>query len=222
VVDPLVRVVRESADFRTRKFTALILHELGDRAVRQLKRELNESTVDEEYRRILGILDTFPEDFEEQLLAALCHSSSAIRAEAGKLLRRIQGDIHRILLDVLKTADGSAASEAILQLGRLKISEAVEPILQKIDGDEVSDPVLYEGCMALGRIGDPRCVSFLKRVLGEGRIRFLRRRHASKVRLAAAWALAQIASPEAIEALRKVRRDRDSDIRALAARTVKS
>jgi hypothetical protein len=222
VVDPLIRVVKESDDYRTRKFTSLILHELGDRAVRQLKRELNESTVDEEYRRILGILDTFPDDFGDQLLSALCHTNPSIRAEAARLLRKVRGDIHRILLDVLKSTDGPAAAEAMIQLGRIKSTEAVGPILDKLAGDRASDVQLYEGCMALGRIGDSRAVEFLRGILADARFPFLKKRRASKVRFAAAWALAQIASPEAIDALKRVRRDRDSDIRALATRTVKS
>jgi len=41
------------------------------------------------------------------------------------------------------------------------------------------------------------------------------------VRFAAAWSLSQIDDDGAREALRKVRRDKDTEIRALAARSVR-
>lgn len=222
VVEPLIRVIRETDNYRTRKFTSLILNELGDGAVDVLKVELESDMPDDEYRRLLGVLDSFPDDFADQLSTALCHASPGVRSEASKLLRRIRCDIHRILLDVLRSGkEGGVITEAILQLGRLKSREAVAPILDCIVGDDVSESVLYEGCIALGRIGDARAVDFLINVLNGARGLLRRKLHSSKVRFAAAWSLAQIGNEVAREALHKVRRDRDTEIRALVTRSLK-
>jgi len=222
VIERLLRVVKESEDIRTRKFTALLLSELGDRAVKRIKRELVQPLVEHEYKRLLGILDSFEGDFKDELLSAMCHEDASVRSEALKLLRRTCDDVHRLLLDVLGKAHGSAACEAVQQLGRLKAVEAVDTILGKVRGGGASDQLLYEGCIAFGRIGDARPVAFLKEVLGENRFPFLRTRHSSKVRFSAAWALAQIGTSEALEGLARCRRDRDSEVRALAVRATKS
>ena len=220
VVEPLIRVIKETDDYRTRKFTSLILHSIGSEAVSGVRSELTEDLPPDQYRRLLGVLDTFDEDFADQITAALCHDNSSIRAEAAKLLRKIRADIHNILLGVLRDGAGGVITEAILQLGRLKTVEAVPLILDKIAGEDVPDPVLYEGCLALGRIGDTRAIDALVKIFGGAKGLFRRRHHSSKVRFAAAWALAQFDHDGARDALRRARRDRDTEIRALVSRSL--
>jgi len=217
----LIQVIKETDEYRTRKFTALVLNEIGEDAVEDVRRELAADAPDDEYRRLLGILDTFPADFADQIVTALCHPNPVVRAEAAKLLKKIRGDIQRILLDALGSGEGSVITEAIVQLGRLRAKEAVQPILEKLGAADVPDPVVYEGCLALGRIGDARAVELLERVLTGARRLFRRRHHSARVRFAAAWALSQIDAPESREVLRKVVRDRDTEIRALASRTLR-
>jgi len=211
-VAPLLQVIRDRDDYRIRKYAAMILAEMGTAAVEAVKTKLSLGTPDAEFRRLIGILDALPGDFSQQLGEALKHPNKGVRSEAAAVINRIRGNIVDIFAQALDHEDPTVVAEAISQLGRLGRRDKLELIRAKMRHADHPE-LLHEACIALGRIGDPQVVPDLERVLNRARFLGMGRRYTEKVRYAAAWALGKIGTPEALEILRRAKRDRAAMVR---------
>lgn len=214
-VAPLLQVIREREDFRIRKYAALILAELGSSAVDAVKTKLSLGTPDAEFRRLVGIIDALPGDFTEELGEALKHPNKGVRTEAAAVVNRMRVNIDEIFSSALDHSDASVVAEAIAQLGKLGRRDSLEEIRVRMNASD-NPELLHEACIALGRIGDPRIVPDLERVLTRTKFLGFGKRYAEKVRYAAAWALGRINTPESIDVLEKMKKDRASMVRNFA------
>ncbi len=218
-VPALVRLVREREDLRLRQLAASLLRDLGDKAIAEIRRALTASTPEQELRRALGVVDLLGADFTPELRAALVQPSRSVRQEAAQVLARLPGDSTPIFLETLSHADRAIAVEALLHLGRVRRRETVDAVLKRMhDGPE--EDVLYEGCMTLGRIADPRAVAALAHYLNASRLLALGKRYPERVRYAAAWALSQFSTVEARQALKRAEGDRSALVRTFVTKAL--
>jgi HEAT repeat protein len=100
--------------------------------------------------------------------------------------------------------------EAAWILGEMKQEEATEPLIQMLNG---SDEGAWMAAIALGKIASEKSVPSLTRALENESI---------KIRRAAAWALCQTKSADAVKHLRTALKDEDEDVRYWAAEALKT
>jgi HEAT repeat protein len=123
-----------------------------------------------------------------ELRSALVQPSRVVRQEAAQVLARLPGDHVSLFLEPLAHPDKAIAVEALVHLGKLRRRETAEAVVQRMRSGR-EEEVLYEGCLTLGKIGDIRCVPELARYLTARKLALFGKRHAERIRYAAACAL---------------------------------
>ncbi|NOZ21320.1 MAG: diguanylate cyclase [Planctomycetes bacterium] len=213
-IPALVALIRDTDDFRTRKIAADILRESGAEAPRQLLAQLTPSSPAEHYVRILSVLDTVSGDVRTDVDAMLHHPDEQIRRGAVKVFARLpRQQARESLVELAYSDDPALVSSAISALGDMAWP-AVAAELAHLLPSLKSDVHQHECCVALGKTRNPEAVPILAKVLRSRG--FLGRFGGEKpeVRAAAAWALGQIGTEEAIRALQRSANDRDPTVRA--------
>jgi len=213
----LIGVVKGDADLRIRQLAASLLSEQGYEAAKALKREFMLESTAEERLQILDVIDSVTRDVKTELIHALDDDRPEVRAKGFKLAQRLNtDDVERVLLERAGSMKGEVAAEAIKCLGRIRPQAALEKIewLMKTAKDKDR---LVACCQALGQIGDPRGIDLLERVLTIHWILSRRKKNASPIRVAAVVALSFIHDLRAQEILERCTRDRDPQVRQMAA-----
>lgn len=139
----------------------------------------------------------------DAIISAYGNPDVRIKKEALKSLARIQSPRSKdFLLKAIEEEDPSLVAQAVISLGMLRDSSAVEPIgriaLKWEPFADNQDPK-KEAIKALGIIGDARAVPFLAKVLSKKA--WFGKRINEEVRLLAANALGMIQNPEADKTL---------------------
>ncbi len=109
------------------------------------------------------------------------------------------------LLGVLKEPDQSIVAHAIISLGILKDTAAIDPLAElavKREAFSEANDVSKEAVKALGVIGDPKAVPHLEKILT--RKVWFGKRSNEEIRSLAAYSLGMIATPEALKAVESV------------------
>jgi HEAT repeat protein len=213
----LIEVVKGDADLRIRQLAASLLSEQGYEAAKSLKRVFMLESTAEERLQILDVVDSVTRDLKAELVKALDDDNEQVRAKAFKLARRLNTDeVEKILLERADSMKGEVAADAIECLGSLRPQAALDKIgsLMKTAKDKER---LVACCQTLGQIGDPRGVDLLERVLSVQSFLSRRRKYLSPIRLAATVALSFIHDPRAAQVLEQCTRDRDPQVRQMAA-----
>lgn len=175
-----------------------------------------------EVEPILQALDRFDSDFmEENALNALEHMAPEEAFEAVHALAQRRNEqpvriLGRIgderacdtLVDFLGGGDTALEKTSLRALGAIGSEETTEAVAQRL---VASDPAVRSvAARSLGLIGDTRAIDPLATRLGED--------DAATVRASAAWALAQIGTAQALEALREYGDDDSPLVRVEAER----
>ncbi|MEW6357697.1 MAG: diguanylate cyclase [Planctomycetota bacterium] len=213
-VPALVMVIRDTDDFRTRKLAADILKESGGEASRQLLAQLTPSSPAEHYVRILSVLDTVSGDVRTDVDAMLRHPDEQVRRDAVKVFARLpRQQAREALVELAYSDDPALVSSAISALGDMAWP-AVAAELAHVFPSLRSDVHQHECCVALGKTQNPEAVPILAKVLRS--TGFLGRFGGKKpeVRAAAAWALGQIGTADAVRVLQRSADDRNPTVRA--------
>ncbi|MBI1854172.1 MAG: diguanylate cyclase [Planctomycetes bacterium] len=217
----LIRLIQSRDDLRVRQVAAEQIRELGVKAVAEVRRAVSPGTPEQDLRRLIGVLDILGADFTEELKLALVQPSRAVRLEAAQVLARLPIDQVAVFLEPLAHPERTIAVEALVQLGRIRRRETTDAIVRRMRNGGEED-VLYEGCLTLGKIGDPRVVPELARYLLSSKLVVLGPRYPERVRYAAAWALTQFGTAEAREALRRAENDRSPLVRPLVQKALET
>jgi diguanylate cyclase (GGDEF)-like protein len=213
----LIDVVKGDADLRIRQLAASLLSEQGYEAAKSLKRVFMLESTAEERLQILDIVDSVTRDLKAELVTALDDDDERVRVKAFKLARRLNTDeVEKILLERADSMKGEVAADAIKCLGSMRPEAALDKVgsLMKTARDKER---LVACCQTLGQIGDPRGVEFLERVLSVQTFLSRRKKYVSAIRVAAAVALSFIHDPRAGQILEHCTRDRDPQVRQMAA-----
>jgi hypothetical protein len=218
VASPLLtEVVKGESDLRIRQLAANLLSQQGYEAAKSLKRVFMLESTAEERRQILDVLDSVTRDLKAELVNALDDDNEQVRAKAFKLARRLNtDDVEKILLERTDSMKGEVAADAIKCLGSLRPQAALEKIGSLMKTAKDKDR-LVACCQTLGKIGDPRGIDPLERMLSAQSFLSRRNKYLSSVRVAAAVALSFIHDPRAAQILQQCTRDRDPQVRQTAA-----
>lgn len=216
----LIDIVKQEDELRVRKIAASLLEELGPKAAELLKRALVLEITAQERVRILEVIDTITRDLKNELAFVLSDEDPEVRKAAFGLAERINdGYVVELLLGCARNQDTDLAAAAIKSLGRLGIQSAVGELISLLNSTK-EEKLRIACCQALGQIGDPAGMEPLAKMLTPNRLLSLSKRRSTRVRAAAAFALANISHPKAAEVLGRFVQDRDPSIRQIAGTVV--
>jgi len=213
----LIEVVKGESDLRIRQLAASLLSQQGYEAAKSLKRVFMLESTAEERLQILDVIDCVTRDLKAELINALDDDNEQVRAKAFKLARRLNtDDMEKILLERADSMKGEVAADAIKCLGSLRPQAALEKIgsLMKTAKDRER---LVACCQTLAKIGDPRGIDPLERMLSARSFFSRRSKYLSPIRVAAVVALSFFHDPRAAQILEQCTRDRDPQVRQIAA-----
>jgi len=212
----LLNVVKREEDLRIRQLAASLLSEQGYEATKMIKREFVLQTSAEDRVRILEVIDGITRDLKTELLYALNDEHPAVRQEAFRLTERLNNDdVENILLELTESKRLDVAVAAIKQLAKLRPHATLEKVLFLVKTARERERIIA-CCQALGQIGEPVCIDPLANILLLRGFLSRKKRHDSRLRTAAALALAQINDPRSKDVLAKCTEDRDAQVRQIA------
>jgi len=219
-VPALIGAIKKSDDLRFRKIVSDVIKDAGPEATALLAKALEDAGTAETATRIVNALEETVggEKMREKLKNMLSHTDPQIRRFSLQVLQKTAGaDVSRALMDSARDPDPVVCRESIRLLGERKCGEAIELLIGLISqAAGESEEVQAEACIALGKIGDAEAVRPLtEAALQPGFLSFRKPRPAC-VRKAAVLALHCFRTETAASALKKLARDNDQEISALA------
>jgi HEAT repeat protein len=220
VIDPLVRVVKESDDIRSRRLAALALKNLGEKARQRFAEELNLGLTADEIKRMVETLGELGnDDMVQQLTGLIRYPDTTIKKDIMRFLSRLNtGQAKTLLIEQLRDQDTGVVSEAVRLLGEIKCSEEVNGLVKMLEDAGTPAGICEELCIALGNIGHPAAVPVLVARLKKKLFLFgARRTTTERIRVRAAWALRRFTGTPVEKALEKASTDTAASI-ALTAR----
>jgi len=218
----LIELLRTTDDYRIRYIGMNLLEKLGEEAVERLKRALALEITPQERVRILEVIDLLTMDITAELGRAIGDTNRDVRLAALRIAERLTDPgVPRILCHLAKDADLEIALDVFSCLGRMKIPEAVDELIDILTASK-EETRSAACCLALGNIASAECIEPLARILEKEGSILSRKRHTSEVRVAAAAALARIELPEARKALKSNTTHPDPRVRQIVADALKS
>jgi diguanylate cyclase (GGDEF)-like protein len=208
----LIDIIKQDNELRVRQHAASILVQLGPTATKILKREMVLEIPPEECVRIIEVIDTVTRNLKTELACILTEKDPRVRQAAFRLADRLNNkETVDVLLSLASHQETGLAVEAIKCLGRLTVAGITTVLVTVLTS--AKDPArVLACCQVLGQIGDPVSIDPLARVLAATKLLFLRK-WTPKIRAAAAFALGQVAHPQALEVLASFADDRNSKVR---------
>jgi len=212
----LLNVIKQDIDIRIRRLAAQLLKHQGPDGVTAVKRALTGEHFAEDRARILDVIDAVTPEIQAELSFALSDGKKVVRRAGGRLAERVNSpDIRQILIELAQRENPETAATAINLLGRLKDPEAGDTLMQILDQSD-NEAVMTAVCRAMGQIGDTAFILPLQHVLRAKRGGILRKMRSSQVRVAAAYAIAQINDPRSEKILKALAKDNDPRVREAA------
>jgi diguanylate cyclase (GGDEF)-like protein len=216
-VGPLLDVIKQEADYRTRRLAASLLTRAGPEAARRLKRELALEVSAEQRFRLLEIADAVTRDLLDEIALCLGDPRPKVRRAAFQLAERLNDPAFVDMLAVTaRGGDAALARGSIRCIGRIGTTPAVSALDALLRSANATPETAMACSQALGGIEHDAAVAPLLRVLRERRFLGFGRRWPDQVRATAALALYHLDHPSAAHALARFTRDRDPRIRRLA------
>lgn len=208
IVPPILDRLCASGNLYARKALAAALVQIGEPAVPFITTMTKDSRwyVVRNMVAILGEIGGA--DCIKTLKSSAYHDDNRVRKEAIRSLSKIGGaEAEAVLLGLLTTKDMDVKLQAILSMGIMKSTLALQPLMDIIrERDFFCDatPAKREAFQAIGRIGDRRAAPFLIAFLKKRR--WFTWRSLESVMVAAALALGNIGDESAIDTLKELSR----------------
>ncbi|HHL40788.1 MAG TPA: HEAT repeat domain-containing protein [Deltaproteobacteria bacterium] len=214
-VNELLVAMTSARDLHVRRHVYNILLSMGERIRGELEERLNadDPLVVRQVVSLLGDM-ALPHSLDS-LTAAYGHRDVKVRKEVLKAVARIPSPRSvELLLGALHEGDDELALQAVISLGALRESSAVDALGEiALRKDSFSDnPALRkEAVKALGAIGDRSAVPYLARLLEKRRFLFGRKTN-EELKVAAVLALGRIGGDEAAEVVRAAAGDAEGEL----------
>ena len=223
VMPMLIDVVKRQDNYRARQIAAILLRNIGPKAVDRLKHMLVLEISAKERIRILEIIDSLTSDLKSELLHALADEDAAVRAAACSVAERLKDSrVIEWLMEFVQSENTVLAAGAVKCLGEIRPPNVEVDLIALLNSTE-DDRLRVACCQALGQIAKPQCVDPLFKLLLPKKTFIFRKNQSSQVRAVAAFALGQISHPKALENLALLVNDRDPRVREIAcSRTAKN
>ena len=212
----LINMIKRENSLRARRLAAELLRHQGREGAAALKRSLMNEHIPEDRARILDVIDVVTTDIQLELYYALADFKSEVRQAAGRLAERLNSPaVVDMLIQVAQGEDPEAAVTAVALLGRLNALSASDTMIRLLEESE-DEELLVAACRAMGQIGDASFVIPLQNILRSRRSLLFRKARSSQVRVAAAYAIAQINDPRCPRILKALLNDADPRLREAA------
>jgi len=161
----LIELLRTTDDYRIRYIGMNLLEKLGEEAVDRLKRALALEITPQERVRILEVVDLLTTDLSAELGRAIGDTNRDVRLAALRIAERLRDpSIPRMLCHLAAEADLEIALDAFSCLGRMKIPEAVDDLIDILHTSK-EETRSAACCLALGNIATAECVEPLAKIL---------------------------------------------------------
>jgi HEAT repeat protein len=213
----LLRIIEKSPDLRQRRWAADTLRLHGPKAQNLVVAEIHPGQSTDVLLRLLSVLEGLAGPEAMPALEKLVHfPDPAVRrrilAVAAKIKPPEGPGLVRLFLE---DPDEALRLDAIRAAGEAKDRDAVPALLELVKEGPTSRR--EEVCLSLGRIRDERALPVLLEIV-EVKSGLFKKRAASEetIRVRAAWALTQISSSAAREALARAANDPNLQIQAIA------
>ena len=214
----LIDVIMESKELRTRHLAAGLLRKHGKPGGDILKKNITNALRPEQKSRILDIIDTVAVDLENELAHALSDPEENVRRSAFKLIERLKTpEALALANNAAKSGDARLALPAIHALVKQKpgfLAETLSGIMKASGNPEI----LIACSRAMGQTRDEVFISPLAEILLPKRRLFRRKKYDASVRVAAAFALAQLPGEKANALMQRLKKDPDERIRQVVNR----
>jgi HEAT repeat protein len=156
---------------------------------------------------MLEIADLVSSDIHVELSFCINNEDAQVRRAAFRLSERLNdGQTVELLCDLARTEESGKTIPAIRTLGRMKSTQAI-PVLVEILNRTNEQNIQTACCQALGQIADPAGMESLIRILTSRGLLSLQNKYDDNLRAVAAFALAQIPHPRAIEIMESLSED---------------
>jgi HEAT repeat protein len=219
-----VRMIKKAPDLRQRRLAASALKYYGAPGKNKLAAEFHLGNGSEILLNVLSVLDDFlSPDLVPRFQALMHYPDATIRRRIIQLLSKIQDPAAgKLLLSFLDDPDEASQIDAIRAAGETKNRTAVPKLTELLKTG--STRRLEETCLALGQIGEGQAVPALSEIIEPKSAGLFKRKTAIEetVRVRAAWALAQIRTPESREFLSKMTKDQNLQVQTIARNALES
>lgn len=219
-IDPLIKIIKESDDIRSRKLVAEVLKNLGPTAIKRFNDELNLGLISEEIKRVIDVLSIIGDDkTTEHLSILLRYPDPAVKKEIMRFLSTIKtNQAKAILMEQLKDEDFSVVGESARLLTEIKCVESVPLLILTLSSFGTPLKLQEEICIFLGMLGDYRAVTPLISKLNKKPSWFSRNKtEIERIRMRAAWSLRKFPGKDAVSALEKAAKEAQGSV-ALTAK----
>jgi len=212
----LLNVIKQDIDLGVRRLAAQLIKHQGPDGVTAVKRALTGEHFAEDRARILDVIDAVTPDIQTELSFALSDAKKVVRRAGGRVAERLNSPaLRQMLIELAQQENPETAATAINLLGRLKDLEAADTLIQVLD-QSGNEAVMTAVCRAMGQIGDAAFILPLQNMLRAKRGMLFRKSRSSEVRVAAAYAVAQIRDPRSAKILKALTKDNDPRVREAA------
>ncbi len=195
----------------------------GPGAATVLLDEIAKTTVPSDVLRLIEVLPhAMPVDMAEMAMGGLLrHPAVAVRKRTAIMVtEQSYPRAGAALMDAFSTETDLPTRLVFVDcLGRLRHKSAIDMLAETIDSRNHTDELRAASCLALGRIGDPRAVPPLAKLVSRGDKGLTKMfvKTPGSVRAAAVRALALFpANPDARTAIRRAQEDGDTVVRSAA------
>ncbi|GEM_PF-5439249 len=210
----LAKAVGDAAERSTRETLARQAKTLGKEAVELIRAELSPFQDATRAARIAEVLDQWTLAPAEDLVLALGHRDPSVWAAALVAARKIpRRDAADGLSRAINGTNPAVAAGAAHAIGELRLDEGLDTLRSGLG--RWQDPlVLKEVCLALGKLRDANSSAELIRIATKKGFLWFSKGLPDEIRAAAAWALCEIATVDAQDAIAKLQKDASVEVRS--------
>ena len=209
-IDPLMEIVKTTQDLRVRKASVSILQEIGPAAFQRALEELTIETHPPTLKNLIHVCEAFGDREEpiEHMTHLLSHTSKLVKLEALRAFGRMKNDASRgILLEQAQSRDPDLQKTAVHLIGLYRYNEAADALVSLLNErrtfvGEDGEELLRVICITLGKLKSELAVPSLEEIVKTKKVLFGKKDAPESVRAAVVWALGEIGSRRALEAVR--------------------
>lgn len=220
-VEPLLRILKETEDARTRQVVAQVILGLGPAAVQKVLALLSPGTPTEIARRIIETLPEFGDgEIVSRVEGFLPYANLSLKRDILRYLSRMDSPRAESALGTLMgDTEPAIRQEAVRLAGEKKLMGTAPRLLEL--AEDLDPKTQEEACIALGRLASRDGLPVLSRLLkpksrGLFGLGAARPGAPESVRMRAAWAIGQIGGPESKPLLEEAARDSSPVVQSAA------
>ncbi|MEK7865612.1 MAG: diguanylate cyclase [Planctomycetota bacterium] len=210
----LAKALGDAADRTTRETLARQVRTLGKEAVELIRAELSPFQEAVRASRIGEVLDQWSLAPAEDLVLALGHKDPSVWASALVAARKLpRRDAADGLSRAVNGTNPAVAAGAAHAIGELRLDEGLDTLRNALG--RWQDPlVLKEVCLALGKLRDANSSTDLIRLATKKGFLWFSKGLPDEVRAAAAWALCEVSTVDAQDAVARLQKDSSVEVRS--------